>query len=374
MKDTIQNYGWIVITLIVLSIMIALASPFATAVADNIMMQANDLGDQMDNAPDYVPPYAVKLSANNTKSGTIEFIGDYSGTKIFLKTTATVTVKATPAEGCEFLGWYVNGVLVSEDLEYTVDVSKETTFTAKFSNSSSGGGAQLPAGGEVSAQGEILDSWEVIINNVNNGTYSTKYAVGNYKPLDLGSEGTINMQIAAFDTDVMSDNSSNAHITWIAKELLSTKHVMNSTRTSENGWEASEMRAYLQTDIWALIDPTVQNAIVAVDKSYNDRQANETKICSDKLWIPSDSEIFGLNDGEYGIMYTELFTYDSNWPYYTGDYSRLKTITGETYYWWLRTASTDTGFYVVGFGDYILYASGDCFADYNFGVALSFCF
>ena len=48
---------------------------------------------------------------------------------------------------------------------------------------------------------EITDSWDTIIANIDNGTYSTKYKIGNYKPLDLGTEGTINMQIVAMDAD-----------------------------------------------------------------------------------------------------------------------------------------------------------------------------
>ena len=103
MKDTIQNYGWIAISLVILSIIIALASPFATAVADNVMMQANDLGDQMENAPDYVPPYAVRLNSNNSKGGTVEFTGDYSGNKIFLKTSTTVTIKQILLKVMNFL-------------------------------------------------------------------------------------------------------------------------------------------------------------------------------------------------------------------------------------------------------------------------------
>ena len=132
MKDTIQNYGWIVITLIVLSIMIALASPFATAIADNVIKHTSDLGDQIDNAPAYQIPYAVKLTTNDSRRGSVMFTGEHDGDKVFLKGTNTVSMTAVPEAGYEFVGWYVNGKLVSEDIEYSVDVSKKTTITAKF--------------------------------------------------------------------------------------------------------------------------------------------------------------------------------------------------------------------------------------------------
>lgn len=38
---------------------------------------------------------------------------------------------------------------------------------------------------------EISDDWATIIANIDNGTYKTKYKIGNYKPLDLGAEGVI---------------------------------------------------------------------------------------------------------------------------------------------------------------------------------------
>ena len=298
-KKTLSNYGWIVAVILILSIMIALATPFAMAVKNGVVGAANG------------------------------FVG------------------------------HANGAL-----KYSFE---EHTWESMGGGSDLGdnsGGEQLPAGGEVSEAGEILDSWEVIINNVNNGTYSTKYAVGNYKPLDLGSEGVVNMQIAALDTDIMSDGSGNAHITWIAKELLATKHNMNSTKTNANGWEASEMRTYLQTDIWALIDPTVQNAIVAVDKTYYDHTTSSTKTCSDKVWIPSYREVgFGTGVENDGIIYSELFTDNA---------SRIKYQNGTASSWWLRSART-----VFSDHFYDVFPDGNWnsnYTNFTYGVALSFCF
>lgn len=211
--------------------------------------------------------------------------------------------------------------------------------------------------------GEILDSWEVIINNVNNGTYTTKYAIGNYKPLDLGSEGVVNMQIAALDADVLSDGTGNAHITWIAKELLATKHAMNSTNTSKYGWDACEMRAYLSNDIYALIPEMVQNAIVSVDKTYYVYTTNSTKMCSDKLWIPSEREVCVTSPSENrGVIYSELF-YDA--------VNIVKTLNGSSYNWWLRSGSNYSS---REFG-YVLSSGAISSADpsSSYGVALGFC-
>lgn len=68
---------------------------------------------------------------------------------------------------------------------------------------------------------EIADSWDVILASIDNGTYRTKYKVGNYKPLDLGAEGIVNMQIVGMDVDTKA-SSGTAAISWLSKELLKT--------------------------------------------------------------------------------------------------------------------------------------------------------
>ena len=92
---------------------------------------------------------------------------------------------------------------------------------------------------------EIEDSWDEIIAACNDGTYATKYKIGNYKPLDLGSEGIVNMQIAGKDVDELADGSGMAKLSWISKELLNTPHRWNpyseSTYVKEEGesWKLS---------------------------------------------------------------------------------------------------------------------------------------
>lgn len=102
---------------------------------------------------------------------------------------------------------------------------------------------------------EIEDSWDTIIANVENGTAADVYKVGNYKSLDLGTEGTVNMQIIGKNVDTLADGSGTATLTWLSMELLSTSHRMNpslvtnydeSTKAgwvedsdNENGWKSN---------------------------------------------------------------------------------------------------------------------------------------
>ncbi len=78
----------------------------------------------------------------------------------------------------------------------------------------------------------IEDSWEEIIANVDNGTYASKYSVGDTKLIDLGEEGTVAMQIVAFDMDNLADGSGKAPVTWISEQLLKSSAKMSGVMLS----------------------------------------------------------------------------------------------------------------------------------------------
>ena len=66
------------------------------------------------------------------------------------------------------------------------------------------------------------------------GTYKQKYKIGNYKPLDMGTEGIINMQIAGKDVDALADGSGMAPLSWVGIELLKTNRGMNNSSLVTN--------------------------------------------------------------------------------------------------------------------------------------------
>lgn len=216
---------------------------------------------------------------------------------------------------------------------------------------------------------EIAESWEEIIGSIADGTYREKYKIGNYKPLDLGKEGIIRMQIAGFDTEPLADGSGKAAITWIAMDLLKTEHCMNPKyETGKNGtgaiggWKESEMRKYLEETVKYLIPRNIKNSIKQVvkyscgmDKKlkwvYNEKT-------EDYLWIPSAREIFGsMYDEEKSAVYYHSL--------YNGHDSRVKSAA----WWWLRSAYDYIGFNSV-------YSDGsncDSYAGGTGGVVLGFC-
>lgn len=212
------------------------------------------------------------------------------------------------------------------------------------------------------------DSWESVLASIDAGTYATDYAVGDCIPLNLGSEGVINMQIAAFDVDDLADGSGKAPVTFIAKELLATNTRMNPSGSTVlvegkggiGGWEKCEMRTYLKNTIKPLISTTVASRIATVTKIQQTVDTAKTKLLQttqDDVWIPDRTEVF-----DSGI-YTGLFTDDA---------ARIKCKVGTATAsdWWLRTAYDAYGFYKARNTG----RSGDDNA-YNTscGICLSFC-
>lgn len=97
---------------------------------------------------------------------------------------------------------------------------------------------------------EITDDWATILASITAGTYKSKYKVGNYKPLDLGAEGVVNMQIAGFNKDDLADGSGKAAISWISKELLATSKRMNPSLVTN--YDESTKAAWAQgsDNVW----------------------------------------------------------------------------------------------------------------------------
>ncbi|MCD7918655.1 MAG: CotH kinase family protein [Clostridiales bacterium] len=110
-------------------------------------------------------------------------------------------------EEAEFEGWSPS----------PTNITGNTTCYAQFSSSVE--------------DAEIEDDWETILANIEAGTAT--YAVGNYKELDLGDEGTVTMQIVGKGKDTLADGTGTATYSWISKELLATSHRMNPSLVTE---------------------------------------------------------------------------------------------------------------------------------------------
>ena len=208
--------------------------------------------------------------------------------------------------------------------------------------------------------------WTMVAESIAAGTYKTDFAIGDTVPLNLGSEGVVNMQVAAFDTDDLADGSGKAAITWVAKELMVTRRRMTPSYVSGTegtgavgGWGKSEIRAYLANEIKPILPASLQSQIAPVTKSQQAFDTSETKFTqttTDELWLLGYDEVWNL---------TTLFPDQA---------SRAKFITGTTTTetWWLRDAYDRSNYrYVNPFGS--LTPTSYATSTYKYGVCLCFC-
>jgi len=253
----------------------------------------------------YLPVYSVYFYNGSTLLETVRV--QQGGTAVYTGSTP-VSPDGTAEEGYTFLGWSPSPTNVQADLSTYAQYDSPVQDV------------------------EITDSWDTIIASIDAGTYKTKYKIGNYKPLDLGTEGTINMQIVAFDADELA-SGGYAPITFVAKELLNTQHAMSNASTTEGGWSATAMRTYLADTILPIVPSNVSARIIAVKKyssTYeNGNVVKNGQITYDKLWMPNYREISNYSAYEtQGVTYRRI---------YNSDASRIKKRSGSTNYWVLRS-------------------------------------
>ena len=195
----------------------------------------------------------------------------------------------------------------------------------------------------------ISDSWSDIITAVGNGTYDSKYAIGDTKSIVIDGT-TYYMQLVAKDADVLaSDGATTVATTWLMfKRVYGTKHPMNSTKTTEGGWASSEMRSWLSGTVLPLLPAEVQAAIKEVRKysgTYEDGAVvKDGSVTADKLWIPSYYELNVSTEYE-----TQGATYSTSlYPSGTGSTANSHRIKyDQSCYgtsWWLRSALSATAF------------------------------
>lgn len=155
--------------------------------------------------------------------------------------------------------------------------------------------------------GTITDSWSDIFAAEEDGTYTTKYNIGDTKVLTIG-KFKIPMQIVAMDTDELANGSGNAKITWLTVNLPFYGIMIDSSNTN-NGWGDSNLRSGMLQTLYNHMDTVVKNAIKNVKKTSLYKN-NNTIVSEDLVWIPSCREILG--SGRYfessGCMYTTFFT------------------------------------------------------------------
>lgn len=224
---------------------------------------------------------------------------------------------------------------------------------------------------------EISDTPEQIAYYVSIGSATSRYDIGQYKTIDLGSEGQIRMQIVGKNMRELANSTETAQLEWLAMDLLNTSKRMNPYREGEEGnWTQGtggiggmtycELQNYLDTTIWDLVPEVWQNMIKET-KVYTGMYDTTGTLVKDnltiqKLRIPSYREMFGFNGYEdRGPVYNFAFPDNET-------RKKCKIGSSSPTLWWLRSASSAASFvYVISGG-----SSNITNANITYGVALGF--
>lgn len=232
--------------------------------------------------------------------------------------------------GERFIGWSLNGTDVIDLIDY--NVPHNTTLFAKF---------------ELLTVSPAVDSWETIgfvSDAIAKGDDPARfnYHVGDEKNITLSTNESITLQILGFNHDDKADGTGKTGITWGMKNLLSTTYRMNATNTNVGGWNSSELRNTVLSNLFNQLPDDLRLGIKQVTKLSTAGNASTNIVTStDKLFLFSEVEIDGTTTATYadeGVQYQYWKTVkDAS----VGE-NRIKNLsngTGSPNNWWLRAPS-----------------------------------
>ena len=224
------------------------------------------------------------------------------------------------------------------------------------------------------------DSWSTIVDNVYNN-HTEYYNLGDTKEVDMGSFGTHTLRIANTSTPSECSNSGFSQtacgIVFEFADIIDEQK-MNSSETNEGGWEAAELRTYLNNTVYNLIPEIIRNNIIDtyVVSGHGKKSGESNFITTDKLYLLSTKEVWG-KEGTSNVCnrdtaevetrqldyYTLKGTSDSK-PTYAKKHSEISDQ------WWLRTPvpnKSDQYYYITFRGE-----AENTYASKVYGIAPAF--
>ena len=238
----------------------------------------------------------------------------------------------------------VNGTLtITLDKTSTESIIEEYTCSLEFT------ATERDEVGEGPTQFE-KDSWSTIAANVKAGN-TDKYNIGDTKEVDLGSLGIHTVRVSNKSKCTNGETSETACGFVVEFADIITKHAMNSTPFTTDGWDASDARNYVNTTIFQNLPTDLQNIVAdtkVISGSYNDSGANTTTSI-DKLYLLSTKEIYGavardINDNH--LVYDMVDIETKQLDYYKQEgvtmqnsTKALKQYNGSDSFWWLRSVA-----------------------------------
>ncbi|TGY69082.1 zinc ribbon domain-containing protein [Enterorhabdus sp. NM05_H27] len=203
------------------------------------------------------------------------------------------------------------------------------------------------------------------------------------KLVTLTNNMTVPVQIVGFAHDDKTAGGK-AGITFMFGDAIA-EAPMNQTDTNAGGWEASQMRAYLNGDGMALLPEDLKKVVAPVDKLTNNvgetQDVSAVTTTSDSLWLLSAAELCGsidwYSDPSYNaVLNAEGFEYqlfrDTAVDSSNANDILVKNYQNSPSYWWERSPGPNysDGFQRVSSDGN---PAGYGIAGYSYGVVPGFC-
>ena len=189
------------------------------------------------------------------------------------------------------------------------------------------------------------DSWATIVSSVKAGN-TRGYKVGETKTIDLGTiYGTHTLRIA--NTTTPSECNASGFSQSACGFVLEFADIIlykefNSSTSNTGGWSSSELRTFINNDIYNAFPVDLRNIIIdTIVVSGHGKSDSTNFVTTDKLYLLAPKEIFSNWSNSYDTAksLTRTFDYYINAGVTTSNYSGAKKYKGASaYYWWLRSA------------------------------------
>ena len=187
------------------------------------------------------------------------------------------------------------------------------------------------------------DSWTTIKKNIETNNVEN-YNVGDIKEVDLGSLGVHTLRIANMSACTTETSETACGFVVEFADIID-KHVVNSTNTSVGGWRDSEIRTYVNNDIYNALPSDLQNVIATTKVISGHRNiSGETNFeTQDKLYLLSTKEVWGTAHRDTVDSETKQLDYYKNLGVTIDNYSKaIKQNNGVNSAYWLRAAYADS--------------------------------
>ena len=200
------------------------------------------------------------------------------------------------------------------------------------------------------------DSWETIGCNVRAGNTS-KYNVGDEKNVEISTMGTYKVRVVnnsipaeCTTTGIYSQSACGFVVEFV--DNISNHSMRNTENYNNSGWKVSDMRDYVNNDIYNLLPNDLKEQIITTPiisgTGYHDSIRYVSTV--DKLYLLDAKELWG-NDSD---MMNVAKIYNRQMDYYqlkevsnTNTTFAIKKYNNANNKWWLRTQTPGVFFYFV---------------------------